>query len=233
MRDSAWACLPLLLAGCGHKATEDAATKRRPAAGRAGGGRRRRGTLERTLPATGTLTALRDHEATLSPPVAGVLDELPIRYGQAVHKGQVIAHLATRQLQGQIQQAQATIGQNLVQVQQAQANALQQQAQTRTAILQAQSALSGAQATLAGTRATLIGNEAALHNAEQTLTREQTLFAEGLVRAERRGGRRTGRPHGAGARWTPSGRRWPRRRRRSPGSGRRSRRRGRRPCRTW
>ena len=138
-------------------------------------------TLERTLPATGTLMALRDHEATLSPPVAGMLDTLPIRYGQSVQKGQVIAHLSTRQLQGQIEQAQATLGQNQVQVQQAQANALQQQAQTQTAIQQALSAVSSARATLRGTQATLIGDEAALRNAQQAQARAQTLFADGLV----------------------------------------------------
>ncbi|MBV9849379.1 MAG: efflux RND transporter periplasmic adaptor subunit [Armatimonadetes bacterium] len=175
--------LPLLLAGCGHKQAAP------PELGPGGDAPLpvvqvvpvTTGTLERTLPATGILMALRDREATLSPPVAGVLDELPIRYGQSVRTGQVIAHLSTRQLQGQIQQAQATIGQNLVQVQQAQANAIQQQAQTRTAILQAQSAVSGAAATLSGARATLFGDEAALHNAEQTLARQKTLLAEGLV----------------------------------------------------
>ena len=184
MKCGVWRLLPLcLLAGCGHKPAAD------------GGGDRKKdaplptvqvvpvtiGALERTLPVTGTLMALRDREASLSSPVVGVLDELPIRFGQAVQKGQVIAHLATRQLQGQIEQARATIGQNMVQVQQAQANAIQQQAQTRTAILQAQAALSGAAATLSGTRATLVGDEVALRNAEQTLAREKTLFAEGLV----------------------------------------------------
>ena len=138
-------------------------------------------TLERTLPATGTLMALRDHEATLSPPVAGTLDALPVHYGQSVQKGQVVAHLSTRQLQGQIEQARATLGQNQVQVQQAQANAVQQQAQTRTAIQQALSAVSSARATLRGTEATLIGDEAGLRNAQQAQTRARTLFADGLV----------------------------------------------------
>lgn len=139
------------------------------------------GTLARTLPATGTLTALRTREANVSPPVAGVLDELPIRYGQAVRRGQVIAHLATRQLVGQIQQAEAIIGQNIVQVQQAEANAIQQQEQTRVAISQAKAALAGAEATLAGTRATLGGDEVTVRNAQQSLARAQTLFTDGLV----------------------------------------------------
>jgi RND family efflux transporter MFP subunit len=98
-----------------------------------------------------------------------------------VQRGQIVAQLSTRQLQGQIQQAQATLDQNQVQVQQAEANALQQEAQTRTAILQAQAAVNNAQATLAGAQATLTGDDAALRNAQQNLTREQSLFADGLV----------------------------------------------------
>ena len=140
-----------------------------------------RGTLERQTQATGTLQAVPNREATLSSPVAGVLDALYVRYGQTVRKGQVIAQLSTRQLVGQIQQAQATVGQNKVQVQQAQANALQQQAQTRTAILQAQAGLQNARAALAGTQATLTGAEASLLNARQSLDRAKTLYADGLV----------------------------------------------------
>lgn len=141
----------------------------------------RRGTIEQTLPVSGTLMALRTQEATVMPPVAGVLDALPVHFGQTVQKGQIIAQLSTAALDGQIRQAQATLGQNRVQVQQAQVNALQQQAQTRTAIAQAEAALSGAQANLSGTRATLAGNEAALQNAQQSLARQQTLLANGLV----------------------------------------------------
>ncbi len=140
-----------------------------------------RGTLERTLSASGTLQALPGRQATLTPPVTGVVDSVFVRYGEFVQKGQIIAHLSTRQLLGQVQQAQATVDQNLVQVQQAQANALQQQAQTRTTILQAQAGVRNAQAMLAGALATLTGNEAAVQNARQTLSRVQTLLADGLV----------------------------------------------------
>ena len=181
-RGLTWPLLPLLLAGCGHKNAADMqADKKDAPLPTVQVTTVTTGTLDRTLPATGTLMALRDHEATLSPPVAGTLDALPVRYGQAVQQGQVIAHLSTRQLQGQIEQARATVGQNLVQVQQAQANAIQQRAQTQTAIQQALASLSSARATLRGTEATLTGNQSALRNAEQTLARQKTLFSEGLV----------------------------------------------------
>lgn len=140
-----------------------------------------RGSLESILPVTGTLQALPGREATLSSPVAGTVEEVFVRYGQSVQRGQVIARLSTRQLLGQIQQAQATVGQNLVQVQQAEANALQQQAQTRATIGQVQAGVRNAQATLRVVQATLIGNEAAVRNARQTLNRAQTLLADGLV----------------------------------------------------
>lgn len=173
----------ILVGGCGHKAADPAAgadttdaplptVRIAPVT---------RGSLEKTLPASGTLVALRDHEATLSPPVTGTLELLTASYGATVTRGQIVARLSTRQLLGQIQQAQATLGQNTIQVQQAQANAIQQQAQTRSSILQAQASLRNAQAALSGAQATLTGNQAALHNAEQSLARQQTLFADGLV----------------------------------------------------
>ena len=173
------AALALLAAGCGHGGeAKPAEAKPLPILQTAAV---TRGTLEKRLPATGTLQALPGQEATLSPPVAGVLSGLFVRYGQTVAPGQVIAKLSTQQLVGQIEQAQATVGQNQVQVQQAVANALQQAAQTQTSILQAQAGLRNAQAALAGAQATLTGSKAAVQNARQNLTREQTLFADGLV----------------------------------------------------
>jgi len=173
--------LAVLAAGCGHGGGDKKADAKDPPAPAVQVAAVTRGTLERLTAATGTLQAVPAQEASLSPPVAGVLDALFVRYGQTVRKGQVIAQLSTRQLVGQIQQAQATIGQNRVQVQQAQANALQQQAQTQTSILQAQAGLANARAALAGTQATLTGNEASLLNARQSLDRARTLYADGLV----------------------------------------------------
>ena len=172
----------LLSAGCGHGA--------KPAEDKSGDAKPlpsvqvaavTRGTLEKTLPVTGILQTLPGREATVSPPVAGVLSALLVRYGQTVSRGQVIGQLSTQPLVGPLQQAQAAIGQNRVQVQQAQANAFQQAAQTKTSILQAQAALKNAEAALAGARATLTGADAAVRNAQENLAREQTLFGEGLV----------------------------------------------------
>jgi len=174
--------LAVLAAGCGHGESGDKkADAKDPPAPAVQVAVVTRGALERITAATGTLQAVPTQEATLSPPVGGILDGLFVRYGQTVRKGQVIAQLSTRQLVGQIQQAQATIGQNRAQVQQAQANALQQQAQTRTSILQAQAGLANARAALLGTQATLTGNEASLRNAQQSLDRVRTLYGDGLL----------------------------------------------------
>jgi RND family efflux transporter MFP subunit len=171
--------LAALAAGCGQRSEEThPETKPLPTLQVAAV---TRGTLEKQLPATGTLQALPGQEATLSPPVTGILSGLFVQTGQTVAPGQIIAKLGTQQLVGQIEQAQATIGQNQVQVQQAVANALQQSAQTQASILQAQAGLRNAQAALAGAQATLTGTEAAASNARQNLSREQTLFADGLV----------------------------------------------------
>jgi len=179
----AGAALALLAAGCGH--SNSGSSEAKPAKAKPLPTLRMaaavRGTLEKRLPVTGTLQALPGQEATLSPPAAGVLSAFLVRYGQTVAKGQVIAQLSDKPLLGQIEQAQATAGQNAVQVQQAQANALQQQAQTQTAILQAQAGLRNAQAAVTGAQATLTGAFASESNARQNLTREQALFADGLV----------------------------------------------------
>ncbi len=171
-----------LSVGCGHggaKPADDTAdTKPLPSVQVAAV---TRGTLEKMLPATGILQTLPGREATVSPPVAGILSALLVHYGQTVARGQVIGQLSTQPLVGQLQQAQAAIGQNQVQVQQAQANALQQAAQTKTSILQALAALKNAEAALAGAQATLTGADAAVRNAQENLARERTLFAEGLV----------------------------------------------------
>ena len=139
------------------------------------------GTADKTLPVTGTLNAFRSEQAALSAPVGGIIDALPVRTGQSVARGQIVLHLSTRALEGQIAQAQATIRQNQIQTEQAEVNALQQQGQTQSGIAQAVTAVSGAKATLAGAQATLAGNEAALVNAQQTLNRAQTLNKDGLV----------------------------------------------------
>lgn len=175
----------ILGAGCGHKSAADT-----PADAEAGKADARPpvqvalvhvGTIEQTLAVTGTLNPLPTQEATITPPVSGVLDRLPIRLGQTVLRGQEVAHLATRTLQGQVQQAQAAIGQSQVQVRQAQVNVLQQRSQTRTGIAQAQATLAQARAALKREQATLTGNEASLQNAQQSLARQQTLLTAGVV----------------------------------------------------
>ena len=172
-----WLPLLMVAAGCGHK-TDPPAPAPLPTVTVATVTRR---TLTRKLPVSGTLQVLPGREATLSASAPGLLHAILVRYGQFVQQGQVVAQIDTRTLLGQVQQAQATLGQNRVQVQQAEAAAVQSTAQTRAAILQAQAAVRNASAGLAGAKATLIGNDAALRNAAQSLARQRTLFAEGLV----------------------------------------------------
>lgn len=126
----------------------------------------RTGAIEQTLPLTGTLQALPNQQVTLRPPVAGILEQFPIHYGEAVRRGQVIAQLSTQQIQGQVLQAQATLAQVQVKVQQAEASALRQQAQTRVAIEQAQATASSAEATLDQAEATQVGKQATMNTVE-------------------------------------------------------------------
>jgi HlyD family secretion protein len=172
--------LVVLVAGCGHGSSSD------PAASAAATptvqvATVRRGSLQQILPGTGTLGAPPDREATLIPQVSGTLSGLFVHYGEIVRQGQIVAQISSLPVQGQIEQAQATLGQNRVQVDQAVANALEQKEQTRVAILQAQASVRNAEAALAGAQATLTGALDSLATAQQSLTREQSLFTEGLV----------------------------------------------------
>ncbi len=132
------------------------------------------GAIDATFPATGTLKAFPNRETKITSATAGMLQSLPIRLGQKVGRGDVLAQLSTAQVQGQLTQAQAALQQSEVAVHQAQASAIQQEAQSSTGILQAQAQVSQAQASLQGDEATLI-------NAHQTLSRSQALFGEGLI----------------------------------------------------
>ncbi|HKU00403.1 MAG TPA: efflux RND transporter periplasmic adaptor subunit [Paraburkholderia sp.] len=59
------------------------------------------------IDALGTVTAIRT--VTLVTQVNGILDSVDFREGQRVTKGQVIAHIDSRQLEAQLQQAQGTL----------------------------------------------------------------------------------------------------------------------------
>ena len=132
------------------------------------------GSIDATLPATGTLKAFPNRETKITPATAGTLQSLPIKLGDKVARGDVLARLSTAPIQGQIAQAEAALNQSKVAVQQAQASAIGQEAQSSSGILQAQAGVSQAQASLQGDQATLI-------NARQTLSRSQALFGEGLI----------------------------------------------------
>ena len=132
------------------------------------------GAIDATLPATGTLKAFPNRETKITAATAGTLQSLPIKLGDKVSRGDVLARLSTAQVQGQITQAEAALQQSKVAVQQAQASAIGQEAQSSSGILQAQAGVSQAQASLQGNQATLI-------NARQTLSRSQALFGEGLI----------------------------------------------------
>ncbi|MHB2018333.1 MAG: efflux RND transporter periplasmic adaptor subunit [Candidatus Xenobia bacterium] len=171
--------LMLPLAGCGHPPPgSDAASSPVPSVHAVVV---RRGTIENTIAVTGTLLPPMDRRATISPPVSGVLADLDVHLGESVRRGEVVARLRTETVDGQIQQAQATLSQNQVMVHQAKATALQQQAQAQSAVMQAEAAVSNAQAALTSAQATLRADQATLENAQNNLDRLSKLSQDGLV----------------------------------------------------
>ena len=170
--------LALTSTGCAHKTVEaDSTPAAMPTVQVATA---RTGTIEKTFPLTATISPLPNMEATVSPSVSGIVDSLPVRLGQTVDRGQLVGHLSTVALSGQIDQARATIAQNQIQVRQAQIGEIQQRAQSQATIEQAASAVANARATLASDKATLEGNLAALRTAQEKLTRQRALYKDGL-----------------------------------------------------
>ncbi|HEY3998776.1 MAG TPA: biotin/lipoyl-binding protein, partial [Candidatus Xenobia bacterium] len=102
-----WLILALLLTGChgGHPEPE-ASSSAMPSVTVS---TVHYGSIEQLVPVTGTLVPPRDRQATISPPVAGVLARLDIHLGQHVRRGQVIAQLNTAAVEGQIRQARAAL----------------------------------------------------------------------------------------------------------------------------
>lgn len=160
--------LLLILAGCRH-ATNDpgASAAKAPALPVVQVAPVTLGVVQQTLPVTGTLSPLPNHEAKIDAPFAGTLAGVFAQPDQQVAKGQMVAQMSIQPLMGQIEQAQASIASAKVQVQQARVNALLQQATSRTAVAQAE--------------AQLASDQAALANAQRNLGREEKLFQDGLV----------------------------------------------------
>ncbi len=88
-------CLPSVPTPCGHGGGDTKAEAKDPQTPTVQVVAVTRGTLERLTPAAGTLQSLSGQEASLSPPVSGVLDALLVRYGQTVQKGQMSSVGAT------------------------------------------------------------------------------------------------------------------------------------------
>lgn len=158
----------LLLAGCSHAGKDAGDTDSKPAPLPAVSvAPVTIGTVLQTLPVTGSLSPLPNHEAQVNAPFAGTLAGIFVQPNQNVVRGQLVAQMSIQTLEGQMQQAQAAIASARVQVQQARINAALQQATSQTAVAQARAQLASAQATLT--------------NSTQNLAREQKLFADGLV----------------------------------------------------
>lgn len=175
------AAITIAVAGCSHKTDEGKSGNSAPPLPVLQVTTLKTGTIKQTLLATATLVPASNMEAVVSPSISGILELLPVRFGDSVTKGQVVAKLSTASVLGQIQQAQANLRQCQIQVQQAQVGALEQKAAGHAALLQAESAVSNARATLIADEAQQTGLRATLLNAKQNLDRLQTLDKSGLV----------------------------------------------------
>jgi HlyD family secretion protein len=153
----------------------------------------KRENLRSTVPVTGTLAPLPDHEANAAPLAPGRIRQILVKTGDTVSKGQVIAILDSGALTGQLQQAEATVSADAATLQQALLNLSAAQSSQQAAVAQARTNLRAQQVALerlqAGSRPQEIAQaqsavtaaEASLTNAEQGLARAQTLYSEGLL----------------------------------------------------
>ena len=150
-------------------------------------------TIRTTLPITGTLSPLPDQEAKIAPPAPGRIQQINVKTGDQVIKGQIIAILEPGPLLGQIQQAEAVVRSSGETLLQTRLNLRSQISSQQAAVVQARSNLRAQQVAMqkleAGARPQEIAQaqsavttaEISLANAEQNLSRSKTLIAQGLL----------------------------------------------------
>jgi len=152
-----------------------------------------RHTMRDALNVTGTISPLPDQESKVAPLAPGRIGKIFVNIGDKVIKGQPLAQLDPGSLQGAYQQALATEKSAEESLKQAKLNYTAQLNAQRTNIAQAEQNVAAQRVALnkliAGSRpqevaqaqANVSSAQAALTNAEQNLSRSQTLFAEGLL----------------------------------------------------
>ncbi|HZZ64517.1 MAG TPA: efflux RND transporter periplasmic adaptor subunit [Candidatus Baltobacteraceae bacterium] len=138
--------------------------------------------LTQSVTASGTVNP--QNTVTVGTQVSGTISQIFVDFNSKVRQGQVLAKLDTSQLAAQLQQAQASLAQA-----QAQASAQQQTAgaaQANIAVSRASSAAQtaaaqAAQAGIATADANVTKSQSALRLAQQTVSRDKSLLANGYI----------------------------------------------------
>lgn len=149
------------------------------------------GTLSRTVTVTGNLEALQD--VSLAARISARVTEVFVREGDHVVKGQALVQQDTTDLQATVNQARANLQNAISQVAQAKINYEIEYAQAKQTVIKDQAAVDAAQYNYSkvkqGNRppqilqaqATAEQAKATLDNAQTTLTRNKSLFAQGAI----------------------------------------------------
>lgn len=185
----------LAAAGChrGGGADDDASDDAAKATVSVRLGRSTRGDVRSVVAVTGTLAPLPDREAKIAPLAPGRILRVFVKTGDAVRKGEVVATLDPGGTPGQIQQAQAAVRVAEATLSQARYDYAAQLRTQRASVDQAALNVEVQRVALAKlragsrpqeivqARANLASAQASLTTAEQSLSRSQTLFGEGLI----------------------------------------------------
>ncbi|BDI31007.1 hypothetical protein CCAX7_30580 [Capsulimonas corticalis] len=185
------------VAGCGKKPADDAAKKDASGIGGEGGAipveaiTVQTGTIEQTVPVTGSLAALQD--VTLSAKANGRVDAVFAREGDYVHKGQLMVRQDTTDLEANVRQQEANVQSAISKVSQAQTNYNIQVTQAKQNVLQARAQVAAEQQTylktLRGSRpqevlqseSSVTLAKANMSNSLVTLNRNKNLYAQGAI----------------------------------------------------
>jgi len=138
--------------------------------------------LTQNVTASGTVNP--QNTVTVGTQVSGTISEISVDYNSKVRKGEVLARLDPSQLQAQLDQAQGQLAQAQAQAAASQANA--GSAQSGITVAQANSAAQAAnarasQAAIATADSNVAKAQSAYDLAEQTLTRDKALLAQGYI----------------------------------------------------
>ncbi|MDP4096070.1 efflux RND transporter periplasmic adaptor subunit [Paenibacillus sp. P96] len=138
-----------------------------------------KGSIEAEAGVVGTLAPYKTVQ--VSPKINGTIENINLKIGQTVSKGQVLFTLDQKDIRDSIKQSQESYNVALANLKQAQSSTEQSIQQAESGVDQAKAALVQQQSSIDQAQNSIADAESSLRDAQNTLNRTQQLFAAGVA----------------------------------------------------